>query len=125
MTVEFDEEAGTILLHQKNLILKTLKTFGMTDCKLKATPLPVGSLMNLEMQPQPIPNADKEFMGDKDYCVVLGSLNHIANGTWPDISFATNYLQCYASDIHPIHWNCAMHVLAYLKRTIEYRITYN
>ncbi len=125
MTVEFDEEAGTISLHQKNLILKTLETFGITDCKLKATPLPVGSLMNLEMQPQPIPNVDKEFMEDKDYCTVLGSLNHIANGTRPDISFATNYLQCYTSDTCPIHWNYAMHVLAYLKGTIEYRITYN
>ncbi len=67
MTVEFDEKAGTISLHQKNLILKTLETFGMSDCKLKATPLPVRSLMNLETQPQPIPNADKEFMGNKDY----------------------------------------------------------
>ncbi len=125
MTVEFDEEAGTISLHQKNLILKTLETFGMTDCKPKATPLLVGSLMNLEMQPQPIPNADKEFMGDKDYCTVLRSLNHIANGTWPDVSFATNYLQHYASDACPIHWNHPMHVLAYLKGTIEYCITYN
>ncbi len=87
--------------------------------------MPVGSLMNLETQPQLIPNADKGFMGDKDYRTVLGSLNHIANGTQPDISFATNYLQRYASDAHPIHWNRTMHVLAYLKGTIEYRITYN
>ncbi|SJL14141.1 uncharacterized protein ARMOST_17596 [Armillaria ostoyae] len=125
MTVEFDEETGAISLHQKNLILKTLENFGMSDCKPKATPLPVGSLMNLDTQPQPIPNADKEFMGDKDYRGVLGSLNHIANGTRPDIAFATNYLQRYASDARPIHWSRAMHVLAYLKGTIEYRITYH
>ncbi len=81
--------------------------------------------MNLETQPQLIPNADKDFMADKDYRTVLGSLNHIANGTRPDIAFATNYFQRYASDAHPIHWNCAMHVLAYLKGTIEYCITYN
>ncbi len=124
MTVEFDNKTGAISLHQKNLILKTLENFGMMDCKPKVTPLPVGSLMNLDTQPQPIPKADKEFMGDKDYRKVLGSLNHIANGTRPDIAFATNYLQRYASDARPIHWSRAMHVLAYLKGTMEYRITY-
>ncbi len=93
MMVEFDKETSAILLHQKKLILKTLKTFGMSDCKPKATLLPIGSLMNLDTQPQPIPNMDKEFMGDKDYCRVLRLLNHVANGTRPDIVFATNYLQ--------------------------------
>lgn len=120
MTVEHDEDTSTISLHQKNLILKMLETFGMADCKPKATPLHVGSLMNLKMQPQLIPNVDKEFIVDKDYQGVLRSLDHIANGTRPDIAFATNYLQCYASDACPIHWNHTMHVLAYLKGTMEY-----
>ncbi len=97
----------------------------MSDCKLKVMLLPVGNLMNLNTQPQPIPNADKAFMGDKDYHGVLRSLNHIANGIRPEIVFATNYLQRYASDICPIHWSYAMHVLAYLKEIIEYRITYH
>ncbi len=124
MTIEFDDSNGAISLHQKNLILKTLEAFGMAECKPKSTPLPVGSLMNLETQPHPIPAEDKEFMADKDYRAVLGSLNHISNGTRPDIAFATNYLQRYASDPQPIHWNRVMHVLGYLKGTLEYRITY-
>ncbi len=45
MTIEFNEGRGSISLHQKNLILKTLDHFGMLDCKLKATPLLVESLM--------------------------------------------------------------------------------
>ncbi len=125
MTVELNEETGAILFYQKNLILKTLESFGMSDCKPKATPLPVGSLMNLDTQPQLIPNADKEFMGDKDYRAVLRSLNHITNGMRPDIAFATNYLQRYASDTCPIHWSHAMHVLTYLKGTMKYQITYH
>lgn len=75
----------------------------MADCKPKATPLLSRSLMNLEMQIQPIPNEDKLFIEHKDYCGVLGLLNHITNGTRPDITFTTNYLQRYASDPHPIH----------------------
>ncbi len=125
MTVEFDKESGTISLHQKNLILKTLETFGMVDCKPKATPLPSGSLINLEMQIRLIPNEDKLFMEHKDYCVVLGLLNHITNRTRLDITFAMNYLQRYASDPHPIHWSHAMHILAYLKGTTKYKITYH
>ncbi|SJL02703.1 uncharacterized protein ARMOST_06038 [Armillaria ostoyae] len=124
MTVEFDENEGSISLHQKNLIIKTLERFGMSDSKPKATPLPVGSLMNMDTQPSPTPSSNVEFMKDKDYRGVLGSLNHVANGTHPDIAFATNYLQRYASDPCPIHWNRAMHVLGYLKGTLDYKITY-
>ncbi len=79
MTVEFDENEGSISLHQKNLIVKTLERFGMSDSKPKATPLPVGSLMNMDTQPSPTPSSDIKFMKDKDYRGVLGSLNHIAN----------------------------------------------
>ncbi len=111
MTIKFNNSDGSISLHQKNLILKTLKTFGMAECKPKSTPLPVSSLMNLDMQPHPIPAKDKEFMADKDYHTILGLLNHIANRTRPDIAFTMNYLQCYPSDPCPIHWSQAMHVL--------------
>ncbi len=96
----------------------------MLNCKPKATPLPVGTLAALDTQPRPIPTSDKEFMEHKDYKAVLGSLNHIANGTRPDIAFATNYLQRFASDPQPIHWNRAMHVFAYLKGTMQYKIMY-
>lgn len=124
MTIEFNEHGGSISLHQKNLILKTLECFRMSDCKPKATPLPVGSLMSMDTQPWPIPPSNVKFMKDKDYRAVLGSLNHIANSTHPDIAFATNYLQRYASDLCSIHWNRVMHVLGYLKRTLEYKIIY-
>ncbi len=67
MTIEFNEGGGFISLHQKNLILKTLDRFRMLNCKPKATPLPVGSLMNMDTQPHPIPSSDVEFMRDKDY----------------------------------------------------------
>ncbi len=95
----FNDIAGSISLHQKNLILKTLERLrACSTCKPKATPLPIGTLAALDTQPRPIPVSDKEFMAHRDYRAVLGSLNHIANGTRPDIVFATNYLQHFASD---------------------------
>ncbi len=86
------------------------------DCKPKATPLLVGTLATLDTQPRPIPTSDKEFMKNKDYKAVLGSLNHIANGTCPDFAFTMNYLQCFTSDPGPIHWNRAIHVLGISQR---------
>ncbi len=124
MTVEFDDDSRSISLHQRNLITKTLERFGMLDCKPKATPLLVGTLATLDTQPRPIPTSDKEFMKNKDYKAVLGSLNHIANGTCPDFAFTMNYLQCFTSDPGPIHWNRAIHVLGYLKGMIQYKIMY-
>ncbi len=120
MTIEFDDSTGAISFHQKNLILKTLETFRMTEFKLKLNPLHIGSLMSLDTQPHPISPEDKEFMADKNHHGILGSLNHIANGMRPDIAFATNYLQCYTSDPCLIHWSQAMHVLGYFKSTIKY-----
>jgi hypothetical protein len=71
--------------------------FGMTEAKPKYTPLPPN--INLSnSQPVPIPSEDKLFMQDKDYSKVLGMLNHLANGTRPDIAFAVNVLMCYASN---------------------------
>jgi hypothetical protein len=64
------------------------------------------------------------FMKDKDYLSLLGSLNHISLGTQPDITYSVALLQRYANDPHPIHWRIALHILAYLKTTIDYSITY-
>jgi hypothetical protein len=63
-------------------------------------------------------------MQDKDYLSLLGSLNHVALGTRPDIAYSVALLQQYANDPRPIHWRTALHVLAYLKATINYSITY-
>ena len=51
-------------------------------------------------------------------------LNHIANGTCPDIAFAVMVLMHYAKDPHPTHWCCVQHVIAYLKTTKGLVITY-
>jgi hypothetical protein len=123
MSIVVDEKSGNISLHQKTLILKILVTFGMEEAKPKYTPLPPN--VNLtDSQPTPIPNNDVVFMRDKGYRKALGMLNHIANGTRPDIAFAVNVLMRYASDPCPFHWKLVQHIIAYLKTTIEYAITY-
>jgi hypothetical protein len=95
----------------------------MMDAKPKYTPLPPN--VNLSnSQPTPITDEDIAFMQDKDYWKALGMLNYLANGTRPDISFAVNVLMHYVSDPCPFHWRLVQRVIAYLKATIDYGITY-
>lgn len=122
MTVVKNDD-GSISLHQQTLIRKAIDTHGMKDSKPKHTPFPSDSNL-ADSQPLPIPQKDAIFMLDKEYRGVLGMLNHISNGTRPDISFSVNVLLRYASDPRPIHWRHVQHILSYLNTTISKSITY-
>ncbi|KAF5336257.1 hypothetical protein D9758_016061 [Tetrapyrgos nigripes] len=91
MTVRKDEVSGSISIHQRPLIEKTLERFGMQDCAPKYTPLSPG-IKFINSQPDPIPANDKLFMIDKNYYSLVGALNHISQGTQPDISFSVSLL---------------------------------
>ncbi|GLB45342.1 hypothetical protein LshimejAT787_2200050 [Lyophyllum shimeji] len=115
--------SGNISIHQKPLIMKALTTFGMANANPKYTPLPPN--VNLaDTQPTPIPPNDEIYMRDKSYRSALGMLNHIANGTRPDIAFSVMVLMRYATDPRPVHWRLVLHLLAYLKATVNLVITY-
>jgi hypothetical protein len=55
---------------------------------------------------------------------VLGMLNHLTNGTCPNIAFAVSVLMCYTSSPCPFHWRLVQCVIAYLKTTIDYVTTH-
>jgi hypothetical protein len=114
---------GNISIHQKALIVKALIDHGMTDCNPKYTPLPP-SLDLFNSQQLPIPEEDKLYMLDKPYRKACGTFNHIANGTRPDIAFSVMILMRYATDPRPVHWRLILHLLAYLKATMNLGITY-
>jgi hypothetical protein len=114
---------GDISIHQKPLIIKALSDHKMTDCNPKHTPLPP-SIDLFNSQPLPIPAEDKFFMLDKPYRKACGTFNHIANGTRPDIAFSVMLLMRYTIDPRPIHWRLVLHLLAYLKATMNLGITY-
>ena len=45
-------------------------------------------------------------------------------GTQPDLSCAVSTLSKYASSPGAAHWHALMHVLRYIKATLDYEITY-
>ena len=42
----------------------------------------------------------------------------------PNITFLVNKLVCFAHNLGKAYWNALKHVMAYIKGTIDYGITY-
>ena len=63
-------------------------------------------------------------MKDKPYNEVLGSIMWAQGATQPDLSFAVNLLSRFQANPGQAHWNAMLHVLGYIKGTLNYRITY-
>ena len=67
---------------------------------------------------------DWQFMADKPYREVLGSVMYPQIATWPDLSYAVSTLSKFASNPEKQHWIALMHVLWYIKGTLDFKITY-
>ena len=94
----------------------------MSECLPSATPLPSGLLLSAE----DCPNTPEEAYEMKDipYHEALGSQMWLQVVTRPDLSFAINLLARFAHNPGKPHWIALKHVLAYVKGTIGYGITY-
>ena len=63
-------------------------------------------------------------MKDKPYRKALDSCMWAQVATCPDIAYALNILVCFQTNPGPAHWKAILHLLAYLKGTLHYKITY-
>jgi len=63
-------------------------------------------------------------MKDIPYQEALGSLMWLQVATRPDLSYTVNVLSRFAHNLGKLHWNAIKHVLGYIKRTIDYGVTY-
>ena len=43
----------------------------------------------------------------------------------PNITYALSVLSCFQANPGPAHWKAMLHLLAYLKGTVSYKITYH
>ena len=64
-------------------------------------------------------------MIDKPYREVLGSLMWAQVATCLDLSFAVGVLACFQINPGPLHWKALLHVLGYVKGTVDYKLTYS
>ncbi|MBW0531818.1 hypothetical protein O181_071533 [Austropuccinia psidii MF-1] len=58
------------------------------------------------------------------YQSIIGSLNYLALGTRPDISYSVNILARHSAKPNEAHWGALRHLLAYVKTTANYSLCY-
>ena len=117
MRITRDWNAHTISLDQTAYIDRMLARFDMSNCVPANTPLDPSLPLYLRQ-----PN---EKQADQNlYQQIIGSLNHLAVYSRPDIAFAVSKLAQFNRDPSTTHLNAARHILRYLCGTRTFKITY-
>jgi hypothetical protein len=63
-------------------------------------------------------------MKNVPYHEIIGALNWLAVGSWPDITFVLEQLVQFLENPRRVHWNAAKHVVRYLRLTKGLKLTY-
>jgi hypothetical protein len=115
LRVQFSCFRGGILMHQRDYSAKILADANMSNCSPAVTPLPVGTALSAKTGTQ-----DYDQLA---YCHTVGQLLYLAN-TRPDLSYAVGYVSRFMSHPELAHWQAVLHILRYLKGTLDYGILY-
>jgi Reverse transcriptase (RNA-dependent DNA polymerase) len=120
--IDRDRDAGTITISQRAYLEHVLARYSMTECNPWPTPLSLG--VELTKGQAPLTEADQHFMKNKPYWEVLSSVMYTQMATRPDLSYAVSTLSKFSSNPGKLHWTALMHVLQYIKGTLDNKITY-
>ena len=123
MRVQQDIDKGTIRLTQRPYWEHVLNRFNLTNITPRNTPLPVGFTLEQAMSPKT--DSERKEMADKPYRPVLGSVMWGQLATRPDLSFAVSLLSRFQADPGIEHWKGLLHVVGYIKNTMDYGLTYS
>ena len=110
LRLRISRDLSTISIHQAPYIRSMLSRFQMTDCVPVHTPLDPSL-------PLLYANANEKRCNHQLYQEIMGSLNHLAVYSRPDISFAVSRLSQFNKDPTETHLKAARRVLRYLKYT--------
>jgi hypothetical protein len=123
MRVQQDLERGTICLTQRPYCEHVFNRFQLGNIIPRNTPLPIGIILDNTMSPQT--DSEKREMKDKPYRSILGSVMWGQLATRPDLSFAVSLLARFQANPGLNHWNALLHVIGYIKNTLDYGLTYS
>lgn len=118
--IDCDRDAGTITISQHAYLEHVLTCYGMTECSPRTTPLPL-SIQLTKMQ-APSTDLERHFMKDKPYHEVLGSVMYVQIATQLDLSYAVSTLSKFNLNPGKPHWVALMHILQYIKGTLDYKL---
>jgi hypothetical protein len=123
MRVQQDLNSGTIHLTQCPYWEHVLGRFNMDKVTPRNTPLPIGIILDSNMSPKT--NSEKKEMNDKPYRSILGSVMWGQLATRPDLAFSISLLAYLQANPGIEHWKALIHVIGYIKNTLDYRLTYS
>lgn len=123
MRVQQDLTKGTIRLTQRPYWEHVINRFDLKHVPPRNTPLPMGIVLDNDMSPKT--DSETKEMVDKPYRPVLGSVMWGQLATRPDLSFAVSLLSRFQSNPGIEHWKALLHVIGYVKNTIDYGLTYS
>ncbi|GJX60684.1 zinc finger, CCHC-type containing protein [Tanacetum coccineum] len=104
-----------IAISQSHYIEKVLKKFNYFDCTPVSTPMDTSEKL--------MPN-NGQAVSQLEYSRVIGCLMYAMTCTRPNITFVVGKLSRYTSNPGTQHWQAIQRVLKYLKKTMDYRLTY-
>lgn len=110
-----DRAQRSISLSQQTYIEDFLQKFGFQDLKGVSTPMDPG--VKLSMDHCPKTDEDWEYMKDKPYAQLVGTLMYLAIATRPDIAKAVSVLSRFSAKPGKMHWLAAVHLCRYLTKT--------
>ena len=123
MRVQQDLNEGTVRLTQRPYWEHVINRFQLEHVTPRNTPLPVGIELDSNMSPKT--DSERKKMDDKPYRSILGSIMWGQLATRPDLSFSVSLLARFQANPGIDHWNALMHVVGYIKNTLDYGLTYS
>ena len=112
MEIKRDRKRRLMTISQSKYIKDVLRQFNMLDCDAVSLPY----VASLDLKKATIPQ-DKELARRMPYRALVGSINHIARTTRPELSFITRVLAKFLCCYDKSHWVAGLRVLRYLKGT--------
>lgn len=106
---------GSIFIHQSTYANKVLCRFDMENCHGVTTPVDPNQTMY---------NYEESDTSTYPYRELIGSLMYLAVGTRPDIAYAVGIASRFLEKPSVVHERAAKRILKYLKRTINFGISY-
>ncbi|GJS53398.1 zinc finger, CCHC-type containing protein [Tanacetum coccineum] len=113
--IRIKHEINVITISQSHYIEKVLKKFNYFDCTLVSTPMDTSEKLMTN---------NGYVVSQLEYSKVIGCLMYVMTCTRPDIAFVVGKLSRYTSNPNTQHWQAIQWVLKYLKKTMDYSLTY-
>ncbi|GJR87585.1 zinc finger, CCHC-type containing protein [Tanacetum coccineum] len=113
--IRIKHESNRIAISQSHYIKKALKKFNYFNCTPFSTPMDTSEKL--------MPN-NGQAVSQLEYSRVIGCLMYATTYTRHDIAFVVGKVSRYTSNPGTQHWQAIQRVLKYLKKTMDYRLTY-